>query len=403
MDTRETQFSDEGPIHVNDQLSAILGENDINEFSEQDERDKAECIEKCIKNSSFQDNYQIIREIGSGRQGTVSEVRKITDDRRCAMKLVPIDQKEFQACKYDESKILHILESHENIVSYHTSHVFETSTTNAGNSDVTTKYVACLMILTELCEICLGKMIKDKSNDIYANYERRCQLVIDILNGVQFIHEKNIIHRDLKPANILIGKDGRAKICDFGLARSRYRTSEVDTQGSERNAKSFSKGKGTRYHMAPEVKEESNLHYDRKADFYSIGLIIYEMYVEMDESEKLRTFDKLRTENFAPLEDINNEKVQDIVESLLSHEPSSRMELNEVKQAIEYLMKNYNTVEGNQVLVLHQSGTQEAKYPGPQGRQSMERQNNEPFPSSPAKDQDVPRISRNIQHLKEEI
>ncbi|XP_062590169.1 interferon-induced, double-stranded RNA-activated protein kinase-like [Saccostrea cucullata] len=373
MDTRETQFSDEEPIHVNHELSAISGENDIDESSEQDKRDKAECIEKCIKNSSFQDNYQIIREIGSGGQGTVSEVRKITDDRRCAMKLVPIDQSDFQACKYNESKILHILESHENIVSYHTSHVFETSTTNAGNSDVKTKYVACLMILIELCAESLEDMIR--SGDMYANDGRRCRILLDILNGVLFIHEKNLIHRDLKPANILIGKDGRAKICDFGFARIRNRSLEGDIPDSERNARPSS-DIGSIYYMAPEVKKESYYPYDRKADFYSIGLIIYEMYVKMDESVKARKFDQLRTGNFAPLEDINNEKVQDIVESLLSHEPSSRMELNEVKQAIEYLMKNYNTVEGNQVPVLHQAGTPEEKYPGPQGRQSMERQNN---------------------------
>ena len=38
--------------------------------------------------------------------------------------------------------------------------------------------------------------------------------------GLKFIHSANVIHRDIKPSNILISKDFKIKICDFGIART---------------------------------------------------------------------------------------------------------------------------------------------------------------------------------------
>ena len=81
------------------------------------------------------------------------------------------------------------------------------------------------------------------------------------------------MHRDLKPPNIFIGQDDRAKIGDMGLAR-RYTvpvTNEADEAGV-----CFSKGLGTYLYQAPKVRDTT--FYDRKADLYSIGIIIFEMF-----------------------------------------------------------------------------------------------------------------------------
>ncbi|XP_062590164.1 interferon-induced, double-stranded RNA-activated protein kinase-like [Saccostrea cucullata] len=367
--------SEENDTGVNEKPSTSSEEHYTSDLSDQDNHHKTTCIERCKNKKSFRNNYKIITEISKGGQGTVFEVLKITDNGNYAMKLVPVDLDDFQASKYNEAIASRKLLSHDNIVSYHTSHVFYTSPKK--DSDVVMdeeKYIACLMIVTELCKESLEDMIK--SGDIFNDDERRCKVFLGILNGVQFIHEKNYIHRDLKPENILIGKDGKAKICDFGLAWSKDRSLEVDTPDSRKSEKSLTKDIGSYYYIAPEVKAENNRPYDRKADFYSIGLIVYEMYVKMDKSERPRRFEKLRAGNFAPLDYIENEKVKEIVKSLLSHDPSLRMELTEVKQAIEDLMKNDNLVEGNQVLVLHQEVSSVTRYPSPQRRQSIEGQKN---------------------------
>ncbi len=44
-------------------------------------------------------------------------------------------------------------------------------------------------------------------------------IVVEILKGLEYAHEKGLIHRDLKPENVLIRKDGRVFVTDFGLAK----------------------------------------------------------------------------------------------------------------------------------------------------------------------------------------
>jgi len=94
------------------------------------------------------------------------------------------------------------------------------------------------------------------------------ELFQEILKGVHYLHTLNppIIHRDLKPTNILItdGANGRfVKLADFGLAV--VHDKQTHTQGS-----------GTVKYIAPEVSSGRN--YDTKADIYSLGIIIQDLF-----------------------------------------------------------------------------------------------------------------------------
>ena len=82
---------------------------------------------------------------------------------------------------------------------------------------------------------------------------------------MEALHEKNIHYRDLKPENILISSNGYIKLCDFGL--SKELTSRDKTY-------SFC---GTVEYMAPEIILGEG--YDRKTDFWSLGVFIFEMLI----------------------------------------------------------------------------------------------------------------------------
>eukprot|EP00996_Jenningsia_fusiforme_P004510 NODE_533_length_2135_cov_24.407478_g491_i0.p1 GENE.NODE_533_length_2135_cov_24.407478_g491_i0~~NODE_533_length_2135_cov_24.407478_g491_i0.p1 ORF type:complete len:710 (+),score=100.01 NODE_533_length_2135_cov_24.407478_g491_i0:120-2132(+) len=90
--------------------------------------------------------------------------------------------------------------------------------------------------------------------------------LVQILEGVAFLHKNNVIHRDLKCDNVLIEKDATAKLGDFGCAK------KLDALLSMSGAKTLV---GTPYYMAPEVISSDS--YDFKADIWSLGCTVIEM------------------------------------------------------------------------------------------------------------------------------
>lgn len=98
----------------------------------------------------------------------------------------------------------------------------------------------------------------------------KIQVILMILEGVNYVHSKGYLHRDLKPENILKFKDGRFKISDFGLVKN----TNVEAQ-SEVLTKIAVK-MGTDGYMAPEAQKGI---YTEKTDIYAIGAIIHEINV----------------------------------------------------------------------------------------------------------------------------
>lgn len=98
-------------------------------------------------------------------------------------------------------------------------------------------------------------------------FEEKYSAVIirEVLVALQYIHKEGIIHRDIKAANILVTKEGRVQLCDFGVA-ARLTTAELRRTSMI----------GTPYWMAPEVIQEGAA-YNQKADIWSLGVTLYEM------------------------------------------------------------------------------------------------------------------------------
>src|SRR5262249_37193086 len=95
-------------------------------------------------------------------------------------------------------------------------------------------------------------------------------IVAQICDALQYAHEQGIVHRDIKPENILLDRQGRVKIADFGLAKLVGRSrSEFTLTGSRQIM-------GTLHYMAPE-QQTSPQNVDHRADIYSLGVVFYEM------------------------------------------------------------------------------------------------------------------------------
>ena len=86
-----------------------------------------------------------------------------------------------------------------------------------------------------------------------------------LLMAVGHAHGQEVVHRDIKPDNILITADGEPHVIDFGIAK------DLDTSGTRTGT-----GMGTVEYMAPEQYTDAKA-VDRRADIYSLGMILYEM------------------------------------------------------------------------------------------------------------------------------
>ncbi|MGD8412881.1 MAG: serine/threonine-protein kinase, partial [Candidatus Latescibacterota bacterium] len=95
--------------------------------------------------------------------------------------------------------------------------------------------------------------------------ERAIDVATQVCRGLDKAHRAGIVHRDIKPENLLIDRDGRVKILDFGLATSGR------AGGDDANESTA----GTVYYMSPEQARGEKV--DARSDVFSLGAVLYEM------------------------------------------------------------------------------------------------------------------------------
>jgi serine/threonine protein kinase len=196
---------------------------------------------------------EILRLIGHGGMGYVYQARQPELDRMVALKILSPSLRSdpaFEERFAREARVLGKLK-HPNIVTLY----------EHGESG---GYFYLMM------EFIDGVNLRQAMSAGRFSPEQALAIVPAICDALQTAHAQGVWHRDIKPENILLDKDGRVKIADFGIARI--------IGDPEKNFTLTRTGGllGSVAYMAPEQHEKPH-DVDHRADIYSLGVVIYEM------------------------------------------------------------------------------------------------------------------------------
>ncbi|NXS48999.1 STK36 kinase, partial [Balaeniceps rex] len=194
------------------------------------------------------EKYHVLEMIGEGSFGRVYKGRRKRSAQVVALKFIPKvgrSEKELKNLQR-EIEIMRGLH-HPNIIQMLDS--FETDKE--------------VVVVTDYAE---GELFQILEDDGSLPEDQVQTIAAQLVSALYYLHSHRILHRDMKPQNILLGKDGVVKLCDFGFARAMSIHTMVLTSI-----------KGTPLYMSPELVEERP--YDHTADLWSVGCILYELFV----------------------------------------------------------------------------------------------------------------------------
>ena len=200
------------------------------------------------KGQFLADRYEILEQIGAGGMADVYKAKCHKLNRYVAIKVM---KKEFSDDKTFVAKFRAEAQSaagltHSNVVGVY----------DVGDED------GIYYIVMELVEGITLKQYIEKRGKI--PFKEAASIAIQVVNGMEAAHKAGVVHRDIKPQNIIISKDGKVKVTDFGIAKVSSNTTINSSQAM-----------GSVHYISPEQARGG--YSDERTDIYSMGITIFEM------------------------------------------------------------------------------------------------------------------------------
>jgi serine/threonine protein kinase/tetratricopeptide (TPR) repeat protein len=197
--------------------------------------------------------YELIRLLGAGGMAEVWLAKRADGafKREVALKLPLVSRlrKDLEQRFARERDILASLE-HPNI-----ARLYDAGIDSLGLPYLAMEYVA-------------GEAITVWCDERRLSISGRLQLLIQVLEGIQYAHERRVVHRDLKPSNIMVTDSAQARLLDFGVAKLLEATEGPAL--TQLHGRAF-----TPHYASPEQLRGDAI--DARSDIYSIGVLLYEL------------------------------------------------------------------------------------------------------------------------------
>lgn len=207
-----------------------------------------------LSGETIDGRYKLNRIIASGGMATIYAALDLRLDRHVAVKIMHphlAQDEKFVERFIREAKAAASL-SHPNVVA-----VLDQGWNQGGTP--------CVFIVMELVE---GATLREYLNEQgRIPIQRAIPLIMPVASALAAAHKLGIVHRDIKPENILVSKEGRIKIADFGLARGSLLGSTMTAESSVIL--------GSVSYLSPEQVQRGIA--DARSDIYSLGIVLFEL------------------------------------------------------------------------------------------------------------------------------
>jgi len=209
--------------------------------------------------------YFIENVVGSGSYGSVvSGVEKASGKRVAIKYLSKIDDKKETAKKVlREIFLLHSL-CHENILTLYYLHI--------ANRDL---YIVTDFFDLDMWRVNYPKPHESNLHSVLNTSSDYTYVMCQILKAIEYIHSVGVLHRDIKPSNILLNRNLKVKLCDFGFARFIENSNMISDQDS---GEPLTEYMVTRWYRAPELFLNPG-HYGKANDIWSAACTIAELII----------------------------------------------------------------------------------------------------------------------------
>jgi serine/threonine protein kinase len=191
------------------------------------------------------EDYEIVQQVGEGGTACVYYGRNIRDGKGVAIKIMKLyhEMDGYFLIPGFDAEIINLKSArHKNVTRYLDSYLTEDE----------------LWIVQEFVD---GISLRRATYNLTPSLNVIIAICYQVLKALEYIHRKNIIHRDIKGANILLSREGRVKLADFGHSTQMAGELKPDV--------------GTPAWMAPELLTTTT--YTTKVDIWSLGITLLEM------------------------------------------------------------------------------------------------------------------------------
>ena len=212
-------------------------------------------------------DYRLRRKVGRGGMGVVYDAWQNSMDRRVALKVLP------SGIASDSKSVTRFVREARVAGQLHHPHVVSVFGMGIERD---TPYYAMEFVEGETLAQVLARLkeapLEEKTpfgmpRDDVGYYSALARAFADVAEGLQHAHSKGVTHRDIKPSNLILDREGRLRILDFGLAHLEGQESLTLTGDIL----------GTPLYMSPEQAMAHRIPIDHRTDIYSLGATLYEM------------------------------------------------------------------------------------------------------------------------------